>query len=86
MEFPKYEKEETVMVHGWTTSARGTIKDIKRIYYARCEEYCWGYRIEYDGEDAGLTFTYVPEGYLTKIPQVCKICIFKIEKFKTISA
>ena len=47
--------------------ALGIILDIEEIYHRRLYEYTWGYRIKYIGKDAGLTFVYVPEGYIRRI-------------------
>ena len=64
---PKYEIGEEVEIQGWGGKALGIILDIEEIYHRRLYEYTWGYRIKYIGKDAGLTFVYVPEGYLRRI-------------------
>lgn len=62
----KYAIGERVQASGWVSSDFGTVEDISWIYHSRLNEYAWGYRIKFEGEGPGLTFTYIPEGYLGK--------------------
>jgi len=65
----KYKIGEQVICCGWCTTSLQTIKDIDWIYHPRLEQYCWGYRFETGVgiSSTGLTFNFVPEGYLRKI-------------------
>lgn len=63
----KYALDEKVKVCGWVREDTGIVTDIQWIYHQRMYEYTWGYKIKFDGEGAGLTFTHIPEGYLRKI-------------------
>lgn len=62
----KYAMGERVKVCGWVGSDFGTIDGIDWIYHSRSNEYVWGYHILYEGEGAGLSLNFVPEGYLRK--------------------
>lgn len=63
----KYCIKEHVIVNGWGSSSSGIIADIDWVYHHRLNQYCWGYRINWD-EDKHNPFimTYIPEGYLKK--------------------
>lgn len=65
----KYKVEERVKVCGWVREDFGIIKDITWIYHNRVGQHCWGYNIVFEGEGPGLTFVYIPEGYLRKIEE-----------------
>jgi hypothetical protein len=59
---PKYKIGDRIKVGNWGGVTEPLeILDIKWIYHFRIGEHCWGYKM--DGE-TGLTFDYVPEGYL----------------------
>jgi len=60
----KYKVGERVNVQGWVNSDYGTIISIDWIYHRRSSDHCWGYKVEFEGDGAGLTMTYIPEGYL----------------------
>jgi len=62
----KYSRLEKVKVQGWGGQDTGTVEDVKWIYHPRLDEYTWGYKVKFDNCGAGLTFTYIPEGYLRK--------------------
>lgn len=43
------------------------IQDIKVTYHPKLQIYCYGYKLKtINEEETGLTFTYIPEGYLRK--------------------
>lgn len=67
---PKYSIGEKVEVQGWVGSDMGTIVGIDWIYHNRFNEYRWGYKIDFDGEGVGMTFIFIPEGYLCKLDQL----------------
>jgi hypothetical protein len=59
---PKYKIGQKIKVGNWGGETEPLeILDIKWIYHLRMYEYVWGYKM--DGY-TGLTFSYVPEGYL----------------------
>jgi hypothetical protein len=59
---PKYKIGQKVKVSNWVGETESLeILDIKRIYHERVKEYTWGYKMN---GYTGLTFSYVPEGYL----------------------
>lgn len=65
---PKYIVGQKVKVCGWGSSDIGTIAEIKWIFHNRLGEYVWGYRItNYKENGPGLTFIFVPEGYLRNL-------------------
>jgi hypothetical protein len=66
---PKYALNERVKCLGWGGSDFGTIVGIRWIYHMRLFEYTWGYKINWENNGPGLSFEYVPEGYLRKIAQ-----------------
>jgi len=63
----KYKIGERVKACGWVGEDFGIVKDITWMYHSRLEEYTWGYKIDFEGEGPGLTFAYIPEGYLRKL-------------------
>lgn len=67
----KYSIGEIVDVNSWTGMEYGfEVVDIEWIYHYRLNQYCWGYRVYHpEGKRTGLTFTYIPEGYLRKHEQ-----------------
>lgn len=64
---PKYEIGQRVKVSGWTKHDFGKIVAIDWIYHHRMYEYAWGYFCKYEGGGPGLTYTYVPEGYVKPV-------------------
>ena len=63
---PKYKVGEIVKVCSWTRDTIQEIQGIDWIYHPRMEEYSWGYSFS---EPTGLSFHFVPEGYLRKIEE-----------------
>lgn len=70
---PLYSLDERVEINGGTRYVTGYVRGTKWIYHDRPNRYTWGYRIEYEGETAGLGFEFVPEGYLRKIDSINKV-------------
>ena len=64
---PKYSIGQQVKVQGWLRHDFGKILEIRQVYHRRLGEVTWGYRMEYEGDGPGLAFTFVPEGYLSKV-------------------
>lgn len=60
----QYAVGQIVKVNGWGTSDVAQIVDVRVVYHNRLGEYTWGYKVDYKGNGAGLTFEYVPECYL----------------------
>jgi hypothetical protein len=61
----RYAVGNRVKVNTWTKPNHGVIADIKWTYHPRMGEWVWGYSVTLDpGEQSGLTFNYIPEGYL----------------------
>lgn len=61
----KYKVGEKVIVNTWTGKTEPLeILETKITWHPRMQEECWGYRLN---GNHGLTFTFVPEGYLIKI-------------------
>jgi hypothetical protein len=66
-EKPKYQMLERVKCRGWSGSADfGVIIGIKPIYHIRARRWTWGYKIKWENNGPGLTFEFVPQGYLEK--------------------
>ncbi len=64
----KYQEGERVRVQGWAKSDIGTVASTDWIYHDRMSGWCWGYAVrDWDGDGPGLTFTYIPEGYLRSL-------------------
>lgn len=65
---PEYSVGEVVDVCNWIRLEKGfVIEDIRWIYHDRLCRHCWGYRVSHPkGQTTGLTFLYIPEGYLRK--------------------
>ncbi len=63
----KYVIGERVKACGWVGEDYGIIEDIMWIHHFRCNKYCWGYKIDFESDGPGLTFNYIPEGYLRKV-------------------
>lgn len=64
---PEYSIDEKVKVQGWIRSDTGRVVDVKWIHHFRLGVDTWGYKVMYDNRGGGLSFTYVPEGYLRKV-------------------
>lgn len=64
----KFKINDKVSVTGWSSTKQfGTIKNVDWIFHHRLGEYTWGYFIEFDeGYKNPLTFSYIPQGYITK--------------------
>lgn len=62
----KYSVGEIVDVNSWTGMKYGfVVEDIDWIFHDRLCQYCWGYKVRHpEGKRTGLTFAYIPEGYL----------------------
>lgn len=64
---PRFAIGEIVDINTWVGMKYGfEVKDIQVTYHMRLEKYVWGYKLYKEGERTGLSFTYVPEGYLSK--------------------
>ena len=64
---PKYTIGEIVDINTWVGKKYDfEVLDIKVTYHPRMNRYTWGYKVYKEGEDSGFTFTYIPEGYLSK--------------------
>jgi hypothetical protein len=64
---PKFSLNERVKGNGWGGSDYGIVIGIKWIYHLRLFEYTWGYNIKWENNGIGVTYKYIPEGYLEKI-------------------
>lgn len=64
---PKYKIGDVVIANGWVKD-NGRIVDIQKTWHPRLNEWTWGYKIDFFGEGPGLTFTYIPEGYVSIDP------------------
>ncbi len=62
---PKYSIGQRVRVNGWVSHDFGVIVEIKRTYHSRGEAWVWGYQVTYENKGPGLTFDFVPQGYLS---------------------
>jgi len=62
---PKYSIAQRVRVNGWTRHDFGVIVEIKRTYHNRSGAWVWGYQMAYENKGPGLTFEFVPQGYLS---------------------
>ena len=68
-EDPKFKVGDKVTVQSWTHQTKGVVIDIDWMYHPRMYEYTWGYRVDTKGENTGLTFNYIPEGYLRPLDE-----------------
>lgn len=64
----QYSVGEIVDVQNWSDRVCGfVVEDIDWIFHDRLCQHCWGYKLSHPkGMRTGLTFAYVPEGYLRK--------------------
>jgi hypothetical protein len=76
----KYKKDERVKVQGRTRYDTGIIIDVGRVFHTSLVKWVWGYKIKFDNDGPGLSFTYIPEGYLRK--ELSYLRYKKINKLK----
>lgn len=60
----QYAIGEEVDVQSWGGVKRAKIEGVDWIFHSRLGEWTWGYSLD---RSVGLTFRFVPEGYLRKI-------------------
>jgi len=64
---PKYKVGEKVTCTGWGGStAYAKVKNICPIYHSRLYRWTWGMSLDIIKGEHGLTFIFVPQGYLEK--------------------
>jgi len=62
----KFNPTNRVQCTGWGgTSDSGVINEIKWIFHNRLGRWTWGYKILWENNGPGFSFTYIPEDYLT---------------------
>lgn len=62
----EYAIGEIVDVQSWTSTTRAKITGVEWIFHQRLGNWTWGYSVD---QPCGLSFHYVPEGYLRKVSE-----------------